>query len=213
MVFQLHPQAYRFASGDVPKLELLPSDGPYARPSNAQAPITVSNLELRLPVHEAPGSLGGAVQPPAPPVVPPGYELASDYRAGAAASAGAPAPGPGLIRLARGRIVATGGALLLRLHCDGSAACSGRVSISTAAGNKPQRRMLSSATYSTPNGRTEPLKLTLTQPGRGLVAEYRRRPAGRKAFAARLAFEDSGHPAVFQVTRRVHLRQARGPTP
>jgi predicted acyl esterase len=80
MVFQLHPQAYRFASGEVPKLELLPSDNPYARQSNAQAPITVSNLELRLPVHEGPGSLGGVVQPPAPKVLPLGYELARDYR-------------------------------------------------------------------------------------------------------------------------------------
>ncbi|HET9185795.1 MAG TPA: CocE/NonD family hydrolase [Solirubrobacterales bacterium] len=78
-VFQLHPQAYRFAAGDVPKLELLPSDFPYARKSNAQLPVTVSNLELRLPVLETPGSLGGAVQPPAPKVLPPGYELAAGY--------------------------------------------------------------------------------------------------------------------------------------
>ena len=55
MVFQLHPQGYHFAAGDVAKLELLPSDPPYARPSNLQAPIEVSNLELRLPVLEAPG--------------------------------------------------------------------------------------------------------------------------------------------------------------
>jgi predicted acyl esterase len=50
VVFQLHPQGYRFATGDTVKLELLPSDAPYARPSNLQAPITVSNLQLRLPV-------------------------------------------------------------------------------------------------------------------------------------------------------------------
>jgi len=50
VVFQLHPQGYRFAAGDTVKLELLPSDAPYARPSNLQAPITVSNLQLRLPV-------------------------------------------------------------------------------------------------------------------------------------------------------------------
>lgn len=80
VVFQLHPQAYRFAPGHTAKLELLPSDAPYARPSNLQGPITVSNLELRLPVHEAPGSLGGVVQAPAPKVLPPGYELAADYR-------------------------------------------------------------------------------------------------------------------------------------
>jgi predicted acyl esterase len=50
VVFQLHPQGYRFAPGDTVKLELLPSDAPYARPSNLQGPITVSHLQLRLPV-------------------------------------------------------------------------------------------------------------------------------------------------------------------
>jgi predicted acyl esterase len=50
VVFQLHPQGYRFAAGDTVKLELLPSDAPYARPSNLQAPIAVSSLHLRLPV-------------------------------------------------------------------------------------------------------------------------------------------------------------------
>jgi predicted acyl esterase len=50
VVFQLHPQGYRFAGDDTVKLELLPSDSPYARPSNLQGPITVSNLQLRLPV-------------------------------------------------------------------------------------------------------------------------------------------------------------------
>lgn len=79
VVFQLHPQAYRFAGGDVVKLELLPSDAPYSRPSNLQAPIAVSNLELRLPVREQPGSLGGVVQSPAPKVLPPGYSLAAGY--------------------------------------------------------------------------------------------------------------------------------------
>jgi predicted acyl esterase len=48
--FQLHPQGYRFAGGDTVKLELLPADPPYSRPSNLQGPITVSNLQLRLPV-------------------------------------------------------------------------------------------------------------------------------------------------------------------
>jgi hypothetical protein len=92
-VFQLHPQGYRFAPGDVPKLELLPSDAPYARPANAQAPITVSNLELRLPVLEPPGSLGGVVAPPAPKVVPPGYQLAADYRRSCVAARSCCAPG------------------------------------------------------------------------------------------------------------------------
>lgn len=79
VVFQLHPQAYRFAPGHVVKLELLPSDAPYSRPSNLQAPIVVSNLQLRLPTREQPGALGGLVQAPAAKIVPPGYQLARDY--------------------------------------------------------------------------------------------------------------------------------------
>lgn len=77
-VFQLHPNGYEFAAGHVAKIELRPSDSPYARKSNGQAPITVSNLDLRLPVLEAPGS-SPAVTAPVPKFVPPGYQLLSDY--------------------------------------------------------------------------------------------------------------------------------------
>ena len=51
----------------MPKLELLPEDsnpglsGGYGRASNDQQPVTVSNLELRLPVVEKPGSFKGLV--------------------------------------------------------------------------------------------------------------------------------------------------------
>ena len=76
-VFQLHPNGYHFAEGHVAKLELLPNDFPYSRKSNGQAPITVANLELRLPVLEAPGTAGA--EAPAPKVVPAGYDLAPDY--------------------------------------------------------------------------------------------------------------------------------------
>jgi hypothetical protein len=77
MVFQLHPNAYRFKEGHVAKLELLPSDVPYGRISNGQLPITVSNLELRLPILEAAGTAGSGDF--APKVLPAGYVLAPDY--------------------------------------------------------------------------------------------------------------------------------------
>jgi hypothetical protein len=48
--FQLHPVAWRFAPGHLPKLELLGSDAPFARPSNGSFTIDVSRLRLRLPV-------------------------------------------------------------------------------------------------------------------------------------------------------------------
>ena len=81
-VFQLHPNGWKFAEGHVAKLELMPNDSPYGRVSNGQLPVSVSNLELRLPVLETPGALGGLVQAPAQKVVPAGYELAVDFLTG-----------------------------------------------------------------------------------------------------------------------------------
>ena len=63
-VFQLHPNGWRFAAGHVPKLELVGRDSPYGRPSNFDWSIQVSDLELRLPVHDKPG---GAVKKPKRP--------------------------------------------------------------------------------------------------------------------------------------------------
>ena len=78
-VFQLHPCGWKFAAGHVAKLELLPADQPYGRNSNGQTPITVSNLELRLPVLEPPDCV--LVLDPAPKVLPMGYALAADFLA------------------------------------------------------------------------------------------------------------------------------------
>lgn len=78
-VFQLHPNGWKFVPGHIVKLELLPADQPYGRNSNGQATVTVSNLELRLPVLDAPGC--GLVQDPAPKVVPAGYTLTADVAA------------------------------------------------------------------------------------------------------------------------------------
>ncbi|HEY2436139.1 MAG TPA: hypothetical protein VGH93_03100, partial [Solirubrobacteraceae bacterium] len=55
-VFQLHPGAWHFAAGHIPKLELLAQDSPYGRTSNGSFSIAVSGLQLRLPVHELPRS-------------------------------------------------------------------------------------------------------------------------------------------------------------
>src|SRR4051812_15955117 len=48
--WQLHPASWRFAKGHTPRLELLGSDAPYARPSNGQFQVDVKRLRLRLPV-------------------------------------------------------------------------------------------------------------------------------------------------------------------
>jgi hypothetical protein len=65
-VFQLHPGAWHFSAGHVPKLELLSQDPPYARTSNGQFTIAVSGLQIRLPVHDYPGATS-AVTVPLPP--------------------------------------------------------------------------------------------------------------------------------------------------
>jgi hypothetical protein len=79
-VFQLHPNGWKFDTGHIAKLELLPADQPYGRDSNGQGPVTVSNLELRLPVLDPPGAQGGLVGSPAPKIVPEGYNLAADHQ-------------------------------------------------------------------------------------------------------------------------------------
>jgi hypothetical protein len=78
-VFQLHPNAWRFAPGHHAELQLLGHDAPYGRPSNTPFAAVIENIELRLPVADAPGA-DTAVAPPATKVLPAGYELARDFR-------------------------------------------------------------------------------------------------------------------------------------
>ena len=73
-MWQLHPNGWRFAPGHSPKLELLGSDMPYARFANLPFLLSVSRLELRLPVREEPDCV--TVMPAAAPRLPPGQELA-----------------------------------------------------------------------------------------------------------------------------------------
>jgi predicted acyl esterase len=76
-VFQLHPTAYRVAKGHEVKLELLAADVPYGRISNGGGPVTVSELELRLPTAERHGE---QIEKPAAKVLPEGTSLARGYK-------------------------------------------------------------------------------------------------------------------------------------
>jgi hypothetical protein len=69
-VFQLPANGWKLVAGHVFKLELLGQSVPFGRASNGTFTISVTDMDLRLPVVETPD--GGAVQPPAPPVVPGG---------------------------------------------------------------------------------------------------------------------------------------------
>ncbi len=182
-VFQLHPQGYRFAGGDTVKLELLPSDAPYARPSNLQTPITVSNLELRLPVREQPGELGGLVQTPAPPgrLTPP------------------PAAGGSVIGAAglAGRLLAGNLAVKVPLRCTGGP-CQGRLVL------KAKKRVLARDAYSIRDGAREGVPVELTKAGRKLVAAKRR--AGKRSLKVRLQLRDAGRPTPVDLKRPLRLR-------
>jgi predicted acyl esterase len=90
-VFQLHPQAWTVQPGHSLKLELLGQDSPYARTAanTAQQPIQVSDLQLRLPVVDAPGTALGnglSVEVPAAKVVPAGYRIATSAAGGVGGS-------------------------------------------------------------------------------------------------------------------------------
>jgi hypothetical protein len=90
-VFQLFANGWEVEEDHVLRLELLPRDSAsttpggflsnYGRPSNGQEQATISKVDLRVPVLETPGSLGGLVDAPAPKVLPdrPGVELAPGY--------------------------------------------------------------------------------------------------------------------------------------
>jgi hypothetical protein len=93
-VFQLHPQAWTVLPGHVLKLELLSQDSTYLRTSSAaapQQPVQVTDLQLRLPVVDAPGTdLGNGVKvaTPAPKYLPAGYRLAPGFGTNADGGAG-----------------------------------------------------------------------------------------------------------------------------
>jgi hypothetical protein len=94
-VIQLHPNAYRFAAGRVPKLQIASNDsqapgfslsglagaeGGYGRNSPGQEEIQLRNVDIRIPVREQPGSLSGLVQRPAAKFIPAGFGLHRDIK-------------------------------------------------------------------------------------------------------------------------------------
>jgi predicted acyl esterase len=102
-VFQLHPNAWHFRMGHVAKLELLGQSSPYGRASSGDFHVTVTRLELRLPVLESPD--GDAISTPAANVFPP-PEGRARGRSCRLPSSGGPQMGfpcPAVPRLARRR--------------------------------------------------------------------------------------------------------------
>jgi predicted acyl esterase len=167
-VFQLHPNGWTFAEGHVAKLELLPADtnpgitGGYGRASNDQQPVTVKQLELRLPVREKPGSLAGLVAAAAKRVLPEGEELAADFAALAERHP----------KLASRKLDASGGKLLGEVACPKRWSTCNDVEVVVTAGSKQAKARVevASGTRSKVGGGTEKkIKLKLTNRGRKLV--------------------------------------------
>jgi hypothetical protein len=219
MVFQLHPQAYHFAAGHEAVLELLPSDFPYGRFSNLQANVTVSNLELRLPVMQAPGSLDGLVQAPAPKVVPAGYTLAAEFEtkssggggSGGGGSGGASKSNPpaatvkvGVGALA-GKLTANGSAILVPMSCQGEGACSGKDSFGVKEKGKKARTTIASGSYSIAAGKTVSVRLPLTKTGRKTIKGLTSGKHPKKTLNGQLVIDDSGSPKSQTSGRAVQL--------
>jgi fermentation-respiration switch protein FrsA (DUF1100 family) len=215
IVFQLHPQGYHFAAGHVAKLELLSSDVPYGRWSNLQTNLVVSNLELRLPVMEQPGSLGGLVQKPAPKVVPPGYTLAAEYKEAPPAPSGgggtAPAPKPpatvkiGAAGIA-GKFTADAKNAMVPLQCTGDGACSGEIAIKVKRSNGKGLVLLAKGKYSVGQGKKQKVSLALTKNGKSIVKSGLEATGKRsKTLQGAVNFADSGQSKARTLKRPVHL--------
>ena len=170
-VFQLHPNGWTFPAGHVPKLELIAADegsGPlstYGRPSDGQQPVEVSDLELRIPVVEKPGALGGLVGAPEPKFVPKGYELAADFVGIENDSA----------KLAKRKLPVKGSKLLAMISCPETyAACVDGKVVVTSAKTKKAFKVAKGKFESITGGKTKKAKLKLTGKGRKYFADKRK---------------------------------------
>lgn len=155
-VFQLHPDGYRFEPGHAPKLELLSSDPYYGRPSNGQQPIQVSNLEMRLPVLEKPGSQRGFIKAPAPKTLPKGYKLAKGFQN--FGRAGAKPVGKAKVR---------GAKLRLRIRCPKAWQSCNKGQVRVKGASKGARGLIAEGSFGRlEGGRTKRLGLRLRRTAR-----------------------------------------------
>lgn len=216
ILFQLHPQAYKFAAGHVAKLELLSSDLPYGRWSNLQTNITVNSLELRLPVMDQPGSLGGLVQSPAPKVVPPGYTLAAEFeQKEAPPSPPAPvtqAPKPvtpakvGFAGIA-GKLTANRKAVIVPVRCSSDGACTGSLSFSAKKSRKKASRIIARGNYSLTASTATNVKVPLTKAGRKIVKNEI--AAKKKKLSGVLQLQDVGRANTLTLNRAAKLPRGK----
>ena len=158
-VFQLHPNGWTFAAGHAPKLELIASDAAdaggltsYGRRSDDQQAVTVSNLEMRMPVLEKPGALDGLVKAPAPKVLPDGYDLAAEFAA---------LPSP-KAKLAGKKLKVKGGKAIAKVSCPAAFEACTDVKLSLKATGKKKFSVGSAKLGKIKGGKSAELKVKLS---------------------------------------------------
>lgn len=195
-VFQLFANGWKVEQGHVLRLELLPRDSGqaapggffnnYARPSNGQQDVDVSYVDLRIPVLESPGSLGGLVTAPAPRVLPdrPGVELAKGNEEIGSISIAeyARLSNVGSLRLA-GKPTVKGKQMRVRLTCDVKFSSCAKSSLSIRAKGKvrgTRKAMLARKSGINLNpGKTKTFSLKLTSAARKIFKDRKTRKRGK----------------------------------
>jgi hypothetical protein len=180
-VFQLHTTGHLFAAGHVAKLELLPKDaggllGGYGRAANGQGEVTVSNLDLRLPVLEGPGAAGGQVKASTPKLLPCGAAIAPQYSSVSYLRAS----------LGEGKVKARGKSVRVPIDsAPGTHPClvkvkvlgSGKGTVGRSAKKhkkkKSKKNVLGRATATIPGGQSQTVKVKLSKHGRSAVKRGR----------------------------------------
>jgi dienelactone hydrolase len=180
-VFELHPSGHLFAPGHVAKLELLAKDAgggslnSYGRPANGQGDITVSNLDLRLPVTDDPGAAGGQVAAAPPLPLPCGMAIAPEYSSASFLRASL---GQGKVavknRTARVQVDSAPGSnpcqVQVRLLGSGKGTSARSAKKHKKSGKK---KVLGRANTTIPGGQTATVKMKLSKHGRATVARGR----------------------------------------
>jgi len=178
--FQLHANGWHFDQGHLAKLELLPADdgggplGGYGRPSNDQQQVTVSNLQLRLPVREKPGALGGVVSAPAPKFVPDGYKLSEDFDRDPRA------------KLTAGPIRPDGRKLRAKVKCPrGFETCSdGLVVLESRLGGAKRSFAVAKGSFELKGGGRRHIELLMTEDARDYLSDHSRLPVTAETTSA-----------------------------
>jgi len=217
-VFQLHANAYHVEEGHVARLELLAKDASlpaggilnYGRPSNGQTEAVISDVDLRVPVAEEPGALGGLVTKPAPKVLPPGGELAPGY--GSAGSVPIdeyvpPRNGPGGLKvtsLAIRKLTARGKRLKARVKCLKSTRNCPKSSLVVKKG---RLKIATARNIRVRNGKSKVVSLKVTRKGRKLlVRKARSKKAGSKRIKVSVRIRTNGFKSLVDLNHSIRVK-------